>query len=267
MWGCNSLSAREGFVKQSSCNRGFTLVELLVAIAIIGILVALLLPAINAAREAARRAQCKNKIKQLALATLTYQEANRRFPTGNVHPRNIAMGGSCSGSPTSAPANGRASWSVFILPYIEQNALFNQFDLDLTFTSADPGQLGLAPNDGLFHVVNNAFQCTSDPNSTSEINNSNYFGVQGGGDLSLALCTANSQQRVFYNNGVLYHNSRVRIREITDGTTKTFLLAETKYQVTKTAPSGQHSFWLGIVGISFWAERPERRIGSGSDSH
>lgn len=234
----------------------FTLVELLVVIAIIGILVALLLPAVNSAREAARRTQCKNKIKQLALAALAFQEANRAFPTGNIHPRNIVPG-NCSGTPTSAPANGRAPWSVPILPYMEQKSLFDRFDLDLTFTSADPGQLGLPPNDTLFHIVNNAFQCPSDPNSTNDTNNSNYFGVQGGGELALALCTANSQQRVIYNNGVLYHNSRIRFREITDGTTKTFLLGETKYQVTKTArPDGIRFGWASSAYLSGANARP-----------
>src|SRR3954452_23921789 len=104
-------------------SRAFTLVELLVVIAIIGILVALLLPAIQAAREAARRSQCINKMKQLSLAVLNYESARKVLPYGNTPNFTGAWKtGLCTGVAGPGTAtNGLAHYTVFayILPYIE----------------------------------------------------------------------------------------------------------------------------------------------------
>src|SRR3954454_23481252 len=104
--------------------RGFTLVELLVDIAIIGILVALLLPAIQAAREAARRSQCVNKVKQIALATLNYESARKWLPYANTPNLTQALKtGACAGVAGSAGAsNGLRHHAIFsfILPYMEE---------------------------------------------------------------------------------------------------------------------------------------------------
>ncbi len=107
---------RRGFTTRS----GFTLVELLVVIAIIGILVALLLPAIQAAREAARRSQCSNNLRQLALGLHNYESAHKVLPPSAISP------------------NG-ASWVMLMLPFIEQQALYDQFDFTLrAYTSYFP---------------------------------------------------------------------------------------------------------------------------------
>src|SRR4051812_17623314 len=95
-----------------SKRRAFTLVELLVVIAIIGILVALLLPAIQAAREAARRSQCQNHLKNIGLAIQNYHTAKNRFPKGFVS--------------TGSGAIEAWAWSVFLLPYLEEQAIFDQ---------------------------------------------------------------------------------------------------------------------------------------------
>jgi prepilin-type N-terminal cleavage/methylation domain-containing protein/prepilin-type processing-associated H-X9-DG protein len=105
-------------------SRGFTLVELLVVIAIIGILIALLLPAVQAARESARRTQCRNNLKQLGLALQKYHDVNKRLPPGGIH--NLAAAG--SGSASAGSSSWGPSWAVYILPMIEQHALHDQYD-------------------------------------------------------------------------------------------------------------------------------------------
>ena len=109
-------------VRRPGRRLGFTLVELLVVIAIIGVLVALLLPAVQAARESARRMQCQNHLKQMALAVHNYQEVHTVFPTGHIIPRNMP---GANGHKTIAP------WQVIILPFIEQKALFDVGQLRL----------------------------------------------------------------------------------------------------------------------------------------
>jgi len=115
-----------------SPSRAFTLVELLVVIAIIGILVALLLPAIQAAREAARRTQCVNKMKQIGLAILNYESARKQLPLAYTPNYTGTIGmGACPG--TSTPGNTtnglpRHFVLTFILPYMEQQALYDQID-------------------------------------------------------------------------------------------------------------------------------------------
>src|SRR3954468_24993586 len=95
--------------------RGFTLIELLVVIAIIGVLVALLLPAVQAAREAARRVQCVNNLKQVGLALHGYHDAHNTFPAGGW----IALFGQ------PATANMNSGWSASVLPWLEQRALYD----------------------------------------------------------------------------------------------------------------------------------------------
>src|SRR3954469_24840271 len=98
---------------------GFTLVELLVVIAIIGILVALLLPAIQSAREAARRTQCKSSIKNLALALQNYHDSRKSFPPGSlwVNPTPPSADG--------AEVKGNWSWGALILPFVEETAVYD----------------------------------------------------------------------------------------------------------------------------------------------
>jgi prepilin-type N-terminal cleavage/methylation domain-containing protein len=103
---------------------GFTLIELLVVIAIIGILIGLLLPAVQAVREAARRVQCTNNLKQIALATLNYETAFQKLPYG-ISP---FFGTTANGFSSASPLyEGKWAWSSFILPYIEQGNIYDEF--------------------------------------------------------------------------------------------------------------------------------------------
>ena len=108
--------------------QGFTLVELLTVIAIIGVLVALILPAIQAARESSRRTQCLNNLKQLTVGILNFESANKKFPAGQRW-----------SGPRSEPGTYSMAWSAIILPFIEQQALADQLDFKLPFT--DPKNL------------------------------------------------------------------------------------------------------------------------------
>src|SRR5881628_2538177 len=105
--------------------RGFTLVELLVVIAIIGILVALLLPAVQAAREAARRAQCTNNLKQLGLSVHNYESAQSSFPVGGVSTNNF-------GTWTTNVNN--LSWRALVLPYMEGTNQANALNFNISMT-------------------------------------------------------------------------------------------------------------------------------------
>ncbi len=109
-------------------SRAFTLVELLVVIAIIGVLVALLLPAVNSAREAARRTQCMNQVRQIGLAMLNHESSVQTFPSGGTEPFARIEDYSFGGKPNSAKKQG-LSWAYQILPYLEEGAIS---DLDST---------------------------------------------------------------------------------------------------------------------------------------
>src|SRR5688500_207828 len=117
-----SLSSLESvmsmFLSRSRAKAGFTLVELLVVIAIIGILVALLLPAVQAAREAARRMSCGNNLKQIALSLQNYHDTYKVFPPGGVGSNNLAN-------------PNYATWSIFILPFMEQQNLHSRYDFNV----------------------------------------------------------------------------------------------------------------------------------------
>ena len=129
---------------------GFTLVELLVVIAIIGVLVALLLPAIQAAREAARRSQCTNNLKQFGLAAIEYESANGQFPVGAANDINIAGG--------AALPDDRLCWFHYCLPYLEQQTLASGV-LKHVKTATNGSALNYLP--GLKAVVSSAM-CPSD---------------------------------------------------------------------------------------------------------
>ena len=113
--------------------RAFTLVELLVVIAIVGILVALLLPAVQAAREAARRTQCVNNLKQLALGMQNYESANRHYPAAYITTDPKTNGSSYGISYGDDNHNGPPGWAwcTLLLPYIEESALHDGLKLNL----------------------------------------------------------------------------------------------------------------------------------------
>ncbi len=194
-----------------SKQRGFTLVELLVVIAIIGILIALLLPAVQAAREAARRSQCNNNLKQLGLAVHNYHDTFGTFPFLRVQPNTVtnAIGG-----------------FVGLLPYIEQQPLYDQISNSLTIGGTTYQPFGPTPWTTAYTPWNQripAFRCPSDGefsnspdpgprNYVMSVGDTQYDNEGGGGD----------------NRRGLFVAYRVKtFAEVKDGTSNTAALSET----------------------------------------
>jgi prepilin-type N-terminal cleavage/methylation domain-containing protein/prepilin-type processing-associated H-X9-DG protein len=234
--------------------RGFTLIELLVVIAIIAILIALLLPAVQQAREAARRSQCKNNLKQIGLALHNYHDAHNGFPSGWVseiagNPNKATPG---STDPTVRGPGGWA-WGAMILPYVDQAPLYAQLGVgsgnqpvpDLLQTSST---LVTLPELGVFLCPTDSARgnVVRYPNSGGGSQpqhlypKSNYPGVHGGW-LNDRGVSSNPP-------GMFSQDSRVRIRDVTDGTTNVFFVGERdSYERTGTN-AARASTWLAHAG-------------------
>ncbi|MFO1065225.1 MAG: DUF1559 domain-containing protein [Pirellulales bacterium] len=191
-----------------SLRQAFTLIELLVVIAIIGILVGLLLPAVQSAREAARRCACMNNMSQLGLAIHHYEFNMEHLPPGSIN----------SDGPIRSEAIGQhVSWMVEILPYIEQTSAFRAFD-------RKAGAYAEA-NLPVRRAKISTFLCPSSPDQYSQLDGAtdkNAYGVS-----SYAGCYNDIEAPISEeNNGLLFLNSRVRYREIFDGSSQTILIGE-----------------------------------------
>jgi prepilin-type N-terminal cleavage/methylation domain-containing protein/prepilin-type processing-associated H-X9-DG protein len=208
---------------------GFTLVELLVVVAIIGILIALLLPAVQAARESARRTQCSNNLKQLGLGVQNFHDQNRYLPVSN---RPLGL--------TNAP---RIGWATITLPFLEQQQVNQNYDFTQTWssTSASNGHPG---NQSVCATVIKAFVCPSAPEVAgrldSEPQNSTWFGFSATTDygptivvdqrlVTLGLVDpypATATATWFGQPGMLAQNSKATLADVSDGLSNTILLAE-----------------------------------------
>ena len=187
---------RQKFVKAA----GFTLVELLVVIAIIGILIGILLPAVQAVREAARRTQCANNLKQIGLALHNHHAAKQEFPIGTVEWR-----------PSNDSSKRQLAWSVFLLPYLEQQNVFDQLDLMQAFDAAD-NAIGAS-------TVLSVYLC---PSSIREDDQPEGRGAcDFGGIFGERITSPNNPPK-----GVMLIDRAISIRDIKDGTSHTLIVAE-----------------------------------------
>lgn len=214
------------------CPRGFTLIELLVVIAIIGILVALLLPAVQQAREAARRTQCKNHLKQQGLALHNYHDSFTTFPLGVV----VQMTGT---------NDANWGWAAQLMPYLDQAPAYNQLRVgDVTLLAAITDAT-LSPT--MLPILKNpisVFRCPSDTGPTvndfhliggQALATSNYVGNQG--SYSFRRFFGSPEVIPTGSNGLFVGNEVRRMRDITDGTSHSIAVGERAWQV---GPGGDY---------------------------
>ena len=224
----------------------FTLIELLVVIAIIAILIALLVPAVQKVRAAAARLQCQNNLKQIGLALHNYHDGSKRFPSGIMVPLGAASGevtpASCPKCSDAPIANHWGSWLTWILPFMDQGSLYEQ----LTLTSREYAYSN-GPNSFGATVIP-AYICPMDyvPLQTIQYN-TYYFGVNSyfgnAGTIAWPVSSASL-------NGVLYYNSSVRITDITDGASNTFLAGE-RYSKDPTMIDTDLADWRGWAWTNY----------------
>lgn len=208
-----------------SRRRGFTLIELLVSVSIITVLIALLLPAVQQAREAARRLQCRNNLKQIGIALHNYHDRCQSFPPSLVVNYKIFEDGLWPWP------YGWWSWHAFILPELDQSTLYKEI-----FFSDDFSSLYTEYNQVTGRSIS-VLQCPSDPNSGTiydqhvvwadgneddvKIGNSSYFGNRGKNRI------INQGTATIPSDGVFPDANRVtRIGDLTDGASRTFLMGE-----------------------------------------
>jgi prepilin-type N-terminal cleavage/methylation domain-containing protein/prepilin-type processing-associated H-X9-DG protein len=221
---------------------GFTLVELLVVIAIISVLVGLLLPAVQSAREAARRNSCLSNLKQLGLAVQNFEHAHKHYPAGAQTAYSVDR------SLSYTEGESAWGWSAFVLPYLEESALY----------------LKLVPNNPLYFIDAlsqpekvlllqtrlNVFQCPSDaavsPNTMRPMKNMNGDGIPLGfsnyvGSFGVANeCLPDS-------GGVLFVNSKIKHQAISDGLSKTMMLGERQSGITNASALSRGAVWAGAT--------------------
>ena len=232
--------------------RAFTLVELLVVIAIIGTLVGLLLPAVQAAREAARRTQCTNNLKQTGLALQNYHEARRQLPEGWL----------CNPDRSDAHHAEEGvgwGWASRILPYVEETALSNRIVITGSISAASATvretvvQAFLCPSDagagkptfkpGEEEGANNDHEHPDVTEGDDIYSRTNYVGMFGSNGWEEEGSVGDSDYEPaepYDGNGMFFANSRMPFRHVTDGLSKTIMVGERDSRIGG-------SLWLGMV--------------------
>jgi prepilin-type N-terminal cleavage/methylation domain-containing protein/prepilin-type processing-associated H-X9-DG protein len=210
----------------------FTLVELLVVIAIIGILIAMLLPAVEYVREAARRVQCANNLRQLVIASHNYESAYQKFPPAYK----------------GVQFQPGWSWGSYLLPFVEQK---NLYDFGLVESTLFGGGAAPAMPTAYSRTPLPVFRCPSDLGddlNPVRLNHamSNFRATCGAGISGGAFVVDRDY------GGILYQNSKIRFSEIYDGTANTIILGECKFD---TAVDKRAAIWPGMTGVrsgSIW---------------
>jgi prepilin-type N-terminal cleavage/methylation domain-containing protein/prepilin-type processing-associated H-X9-DG protein len=216
------------------CRRAFTLVELLVVVAILSILIGLLLPAVQKVREAANRMKCANNLKQLGLACHTYHDTNAVLPPGY-----LARVPYRDGATDTAPGWG---WAAFLLPYLEQDNLYRQINFNKPVEQSPAAAvvlpLLLCPADPVPPEPFEATDATLAPVATLAPSS---YAATCGPDASDVAALAGL--------GVFYRNSRTRLTDVTDGTSSTAMIGDRSWAQTNGAWAGAPSGAVARAGF------------------
>jgi prepilin-type N-terminal cleavage/methylation domain-containing protein/prepilin-type processing-associated H-X9-DG protein len=234
--------------RRKTSTRGFTLIELLVVVSIIGIVVALLLPAVQAAREAARRAQCSNNLKQIGLALHGYHDLWQGFPPAYLtrHADGLELG------------TGWA-WGTLILPHLDQRPLYDAANFDLGFgdVSTPPAYLGLKENVTVRQTGLSTFLCPGAGGGEGPIDlgeGSTHLAISPGQYVASAGWLDSSRTPIL-GTGILFPNSRVSIADVSDGTSATLMIGERSRNLADAAwpgSFGSHSTLAPLCTKAGW---------------
>ena len=230
---------------------GFTVIELLVVIAIIGLLLSLLLPAVQSAREAASATQCKNNLRQMGIGLHSFHATHNVFPSGIVSQLVNPNWRYVPGNTNSFPDEMGPGWSLFalLLPFLEQSSLYQQTRLDLPITASENQSTRqtsvstyLCPSDTGPRLID-VTTCGSPPqagNAPAKLTDAgvcSYVGSLGGGNSTDPNYGAYENQPF---NGVFHRNSRIGVKDISDGTSNTIGIGERDSQFVEAS-------WVGVV--------------------
>lgn len=206
--------------------RAFTLIELLVVIAIIGILIGMLVPAVQKVRESSARTQCVNNLKQITLAASTYLDNRKHFPSGSKGPMTGTTFTWADPSLGSSLPWGHFSWAALILPYVEQKDLYNAINFNkpayaqtLWENNSNRGPAGDKTNKEVSESAPPLFSCPSAVRYQPQ-NTQKDYAINGG---TGACCPERTQSGM---NGMGFVNSKVKNKQITDGTSNTLFFTE-----------------------------------------
>ncbi len=223
----HGVTATEGGITVAvrAHRRAFTLIELLVVVTIIGVLIAVLLPAVQRVRESANRVSCQNNLKQIGLALHHYHDAQQSFPPGYQSSLPCT-----DGATDTAPGWG---WGAFILPYFEQDTVYRQLDL------AQPVQ-----NSPAIQTLVRVYVCPSDvaPNGAFPVLDGFGNTVCQTAPSSYAACVGGDESETTAPTGlgVFYRDARTRLTDVTDGTSETILVGERAW-------SNANGVWAGAI--------------------
>ncbi len=217
-------------MRKRTTRSGLTLIELIVLLAIIGILIALLLPAVQAAREAARRTQCSNHLKQLALGLLNYEAVHRSYPATAVVKGQTATA-PVPGSPRKDGVGAGFSWLVAVLPFLEQQPLYEMIDFKgAPYDGARDHKMAASVQIATYRCPSFAgstfAQAPEYPVGSQAL--TNYAGLGASHLASLYGTEKDPVGGKKHPNGVLAPGCWVHIGEILDGTSNTLMVCETR---------------------------------------
>jgi prepilin-type N-terminal cleavage/methylation domain-containing protein/prepilin-type processing-associated H-X9-DG protein len=208
--------------------KAFTLIELLVVIAIMGVLIGLLLPAVQKVRAAANRLSCQNNLKQIGLALHNYHDAHRAFPPGYR-----ASGPYSDGATDTAPGWG---WGALVLPYLEQENVSLAINYNLAVEHPQ--------NAAAVGTMIKTYLCPSDflPDAAFAVPDGFGKTVAMAAPCSYAACVGGDESSAFGPDGlgIFYRNSRTRMTDITDGTSSTILIGERAW-------ANAEGIWAGAI--------------------